>query len=251
MKNPISASERLCSFRQLAPRLAVSLAVSSIVAITSALCSTTSFAADDTKNSSTKIAGELKQLQSKISHHESFTVKFEQQVFSALRKKTSKSSGELVFAQPRKFRWEISTPNKELYINNGEWFWKYVENTKHAVRMPAQSGDLEFLDVIFALDKLQNKFQLQKIAQLSDTDGKPSKSCPKNHACIGLEPIEKSGQKAIELAIDQSNGFVSVVRIDFRNGNRTQINFSSFKDGKVSADVFEFTPPPGTAIDKR
>ncbi|NBW81233.1 outer membrane lipoprotein carrier protein LolA [bacterium] len=104
------------------------------------LAQTTARAAESEKNSDSSISSELKQLQIKASKHDSFKVKFDQTVFSALRKKTTRSEGELVFSQPRKFRWEIITPNRELYVNNGEWFWKYVENTKHAVRLPANSG---------------------------------------------------------------------------------------------------------------
>lgn len=197
------------------------------------------------------VAAELKQLQSKAEKFDSFKVKFEQQVFSALRRKTTSSQGTLAFTQPRKFRWEIDSPKKEVYVNNGQWFWKYVESTKHAVRLPADSGDLEFLDVIFALDKIQNKYKLQKITKTTGIDGKAAKECPQNHTCIGLEPLQNGQQKNIELAIDQSNGFVSMVRIDFRTGNRTMINFSGFKQGKISADTFEFNPPPGTAVDKK
>lgn len=224
----------------------------SITAVVAAGLVQISASADEAeKKSNPKIAAELKQLQLKAGKHESFKVKFDQTVFSALRKKTTRSEGELVFSQPRKFRWEIKSPNRELYVNNGEWFWKYVENTKHAVRLPANSGDLEFLDVIFQLDKLSGKYQLEKLNKLSDTEGKQNRNCPDGHTCVGLEPVQKSPQSKVELAIDQSNGFVSVVRIDFRNGNRTLINFNSFKGGKVATESFEFTPPPGTAVDKR
>lgn len=207
--------------------------------------------ASENNRSPQKITEELKELQKKAGKTPSFRVSFEQQVFSALRKKTNRSAGELIFSQPLKFRWEIKSPNKEIYVNNGEWFWKYVERTKHAVRMPANAGELDFLDVIFKLDRLQNKFTIKKLAQMSDLDGKPVKPCPTNNTCILLEPLQESSQKNIELAINRANGFVSAVRIGFRNGNRTLIGFSSFKEDKVSADTFEFTPPPGTAVDKR
>ncbi|MEN9809266.1 MAG: outer rane lipoprotein chaperone LolA [Pseudomonadota bacterium] len=210
-----------------------------------------SFAQSGAGTGADALAAELKKLQSKAEKFDSFRVKFEQQVFSALRRKTTSSQGTLAFTQPRKFRWEIDSPKKEVYVNNGQWFWKYVESTKHAVRLPADSGDLEFLDVIFALDKIQNKYKLQKILRTTGIDGKAAKDCPQNHTCISLEPLQSGQQKNIELAVDQSNGFVSMVRIDFRNGNRTMINFSGIKQGKISVDTFEFNPPPGTAVDKK
>ncbi|MEN9529489.1 MAG: outer rane lipoprotein chaperone LolA [Pseudomonadota bacterium] len=208
--------------------------------------------ASTTANSNSgKIAEELRILQSKSNLNTSFRVKFDQKVFSALRKKTTVSSGELVFSQPRKFRWEIFSPGKELYVNNGEWFWKYIENTKHALRMPANASDLEFLDVVFNLDRLPNKFNLEKISAFPADENMSNTACPKNHTCVTLEPLQKSGQKSIALAVDQSTGFVSVIRIEFRNGNRTLINFSAMKPEKIAASAFEFTPPPGTAVDKR
>ena len=202
-------------------------------------------------NASEKIAAELRALQAKSNIHTSFRVKFEQKVFSALRKKTTLSVGELIFSQPRKFRWEISNPGKELYINDGEWFWKYVENTKHAMRLPANASDLEFLDVVFQLDKLPNKYSLEKVNSFANDESQGNSNCPNNHTCVVLEPLKKSGQKNISLAIDQASGFVSIIKIEFRNGNKTNITFNSFKPGKVAASSFEFTPPPGTAVDKR
>lgn len=197
------------------------------------------------------IAAQLQELQSKAGKFPSFSVKFEQQVYSALRKKTNRSEGELAFAKPKKFRWEISKPNKELYVNNGEWFWKYVERTKHALRLPSNSGELEFLDVIFQLDKLSSKYSIKAVTGIADVDGNNSIKCPADHACIDLEPVQQGSQKNISLAIDRRNGFVSTVGIVFRNGNRTLIRFSSFSGRKISADEFEFTPPAGTAVDKR
>lgn len=204
-----------------------------------------------TNETAQKIAAELRSLHAKSAAQASFRVKFEQKVFSALRKKTTTSSGELTFTQPKKFRWEISAPSKELYVNNGEWFWKYVENTKHALRMSANASDLEFLDVVFQLDKLPQKYQLEKLTSLTAEDNQTGIKCPSNHTCVSLAPLQKGGQKNIALAINNSNGFVSTVKIEFRNGNRTLINFDSFKPDKFSAEHFEFTPPPGTAVDKR
>lgn len=202
-------------------------------------------------NASGKVAAELAALHAKSNIHTSFRVKFEQKVFSALRKKTTISAGELIFSKPRKFRWEISNPGKELYINNGEWFWKYVENTKHAMRLPANASDLEFLDVVFQLDKLPHKFSLEKVNSFATDESQGISNCPTNHTCVVLEPLKKSGQKNISLAIDEASGFVSIIKIEFRNGNKTNITFNSFKPGIVAASSFEFTPPPGTAVDKR
>ncbi|MEY4066348.1 MAG: outer rane lipoprotein chaperone LolA [Pseudomonadota bacterium] len=198
-----------------------------------------------------KLASELKNFQDKASKHNSFRADFEQLVFSALRKKTTKSKGQLFFAQPKKFRWEIATPGKELYVNNGEWFWKYVENTKHAMRMPANAGELDFLDVVFHLDKLPEKFSLKKLNTWPDEDAQQEKQCPAKHTCFALEPIQKGGQKSIALAVNQNTGFVSRLRIEFKNGNKTNITFNSFSPEKVASDLFEFSPPPGTAVDKR
>jgi outer membrane lipoprotein-sorting protein len=200
---------------------------------------------------STKLATELKSLQEKTSRHNSFRADFEQQIFSALRKKTTTSKGQLFFAQPKKFRWEIATPSKELYVNNGEWFWKYVENTKHALRMPANSGELDFLDVVFHLDKLPGKFGLKKLTTWPLEENQPEKQCPAKHVCFALEPLQKGNQKSVGIVINQTSGFVSRLRIEFKNGNKTNIVFHSFQPEKVADDMFEFSPPPGTAVDKR
>lgn len=222
----------------------------SMLAIPTSLANSAPASSSGTETSQ-KIGAELKSLQLKSSGHSSFRVKFEQKVFSALRKKTTTSSGELTFSQPRKFRWEINSPAKELYVNNGEWFWKYVENTKHALRMSANASELDFLDVIFQLDKLPQKFRLEKLTSLTAENNQTQIKCSNNQTCISLEPLQAGNQKSVNLIIDKSSGFVSTIKIEFRNGNRTLINFTSLMPERFSANHFEFTPPPGTAVDKR
>jgi outer membrane lipoprotein-sorting protein len=43
---------------------------------------------------------------------------------------------------------------------------------------------------------------------------------------------------------------VDEIRIAFRNGNKNTIRFQKWSEKSVAADVFDFVPPKGTAVDK-
>ncbi|MEY2987072.1 MAG: outer rane lipoprotein chaperone LolA [Pseudomonadota bacterium] len=197
------------------------------------------------------ILSELRQLQQLSTKNDAIEASFEQKTYSALRKKLSTSSGTLQFSHPRMFRWEVTSPRSELYVNNDKWFWKYIESTKHALRMPASSSELEFLDVIFNFEALPKKFNVSKARKISHSEFKTELECSGRISCFELTPQAQERHRQITIAIDTQTGYAKLVYIEFRNGNKTEISFSQYKQSELSKRDFEFSPPPGTAIDKR
>jgi outer membrane lipoprotein-sorting protein len=197
------------------------------------------------------LLSELRQLQKLSTKSLSMEANFEQKTYSALRKKISISSGTLQYSHPRMFRWEVTSPRAELYVNNEKWFWKYIASTKHALRMPASSSELEFLDVIFNFETLPKKFNIVKVSKIQHDELKTNFECSGRLTCFELKPREQERHRQITIAIDTQTGYAKLIYIEFRNGNKTEISFSQYKQSELSKRDFEFSPPPGTAIDKR
>lgn len=202
-------------------------------------------------DSQPSLMSELRNLQKISTKGNLIEASFEQKTFSALRKKVSVSSGTLQFSHPRMFRWEVKSPRAELYVNNEKWFWKYIASTKHALRMPASSSELEFLDVIFNFEALPKKFKVLKVNKIQSDELKTLLECTGRHSCFELTPKTQERHKQITIAIDRKTGYAKLIFIEFRNGNKTEISFSQYRQSKLSKRDFEFSPPPGTAIDKR
>lgn len=223
--------------------------------------------------STAALRSDVERVQREAGKRKSFTVTFEQEFFSSLRKRTRRSSGSLAFLAPRNFRWEIVTPSKELYVNNGKEFWKYTEATRHAQKLPASSVELDFVDLVLRLDSLTQRYDVAPwVASAAKAPGQDAgrgggdaarKSGGDRPAAssedpppagdgmllLALTPKQEGNQEKIFLRVDGKKAEVRELRIVYRNGNRTRIAFEALKEGAVEASRFDFTPPPGTAVD--
>lgn len=239
------------------PILANLLAASALVAVALVTPGAASGAV-----SPTAVTVEVERVQREAGKRQSFTVNFEQEFFSSLRKRTRRSSGVLSFLAPRNFRWEILKPTKELYVNNGKEFWKYTQATRHAQKLPASSVELDFVDLVLRLDSLSKRYDVaawerndngapakkalgELPAELSDNPPPPADGM----LLLALTPKVESSQEKIFLRVESKKAEVRELRIHYRNGNRTRIVFEALKESGVDAALFHFVPPPGTAID--
>ena len=214
----------------------------------------------------------LESVQKIAAGRKDFTLHFKQDFFSSLRKKLQKSQGRLEYSAPRNFRWEVTAPKKELYVNNGKDFWKYTESLRHAQRLPATAAELDFLDAVLNLSSLNNRYVVEPWKVPSAATALPTGQAvpalpalptevagvmsdtppPRASGQLLVKLIPKAAAKtyALFLVVDEKNAIVQEMRILFQNGNRTRIVFDTFKLEKVNATRFDFVPPPGTAVDK-
>jgi outer membrane lipoprotein-sorting protein len=214
------------------------------------------------QESSQAVIAELEKIQKLTEKRTDFSVKFKQEVFSSLMNKVTPSKGTLDFVPPRMFRWEVERPKRrEVYVNNEKDFWKYTEATRHAQRLPADAGELEFLDIILKPGTLAKRYQVNPwileskpekettpatSAVMSDIPPAPSPGT----LLVKLVPREKTNQDRMYLVIQKQRGVIEELRVVYQNGNRTRVVFEDFAKGSVDKARFEFVPPPGTAIDK-
>jgi outer membrane lipoprotein-sorting protein len=152
-------------------------------------------------------------------------------------------------------------PSNELYVNNGKEFWKYTEATRHAQKLPASSVELDFVDLVLRLDSLSQRYDVApwvrqelpvakkaggELPAATSDDPPPAVN---GMLLLALTPKQEGTQEKIFLRVDDRKAEVRELRIRYRNGNRTRIVFEALKEGGVEASRFDFTPPPGTAVD--
>ncbi len=223
----------------------------SVLAI-SILCSSVSLGQDILKS--------LNDVQKIARKHTGLEIQFKQEIYTSTRGKVTKSDGTLVFSPPKLFRWEVIAPHKEIYTNNGKEFWKYSEVMRHAQKLPSNSLELDFLNIIFNLGHLSDHYGIEvwKPAGVADDKAKnadavvsdnPPPAIP-GHLLLKLIPKKAENQQNIFAVINEKQGIVEEMRIVFKNGNRTRISFENMKSAKIDPVVFSFVPPQGTAVDK-
>lgn len=192
--------------------------------------------------------------------HFVFSVNFEQERFSILRNKTSLSSGFLTVKKPTSFRFEISNPRQEIYISNGQSFWKYIPELKHAQHLKANTSELGFINLLTNLSMIEKYYEIskwtddeaKKLKQDINTanvksDAPPLQNDDELH--LKLVPNGDKHQKVIYAIIKVKTGFIRELRIVQLNGNRTRLVFSDYSSKPVSDKIFQFSPPQGIAVD--
>lgn len=183
-----------------------------------------------------------------------FKVGLKQEFYSALRKKSEASVGELEFAPPKSFRWSMKTPKtvgnaiqfkSEIYVSNGKEFWKYNESAKHAVKYSSNIKELDFLDVILNPAQLAKTYNVEEWKNGTE----PPPDVCKDRLCVALESKETLGKRKLFLILNEKSGWVEELRIVYQDGNRAVLRFEDHKIGEIAKGRFDFTPPPGTAVD--
>lgn len=213
------------------------------------------------------IAKGLAELQRKKKRGVTFSSAFKTRFFAARTQKTRESKGSVMYLPPQKFKWEVTAPESEVYVSSGQVLWKYSPAAKHATRMASQEAGLEFLQALTDPQALQQRYAFSQWEGASGNDSaKSAKSATDFDALptsatkpppgqgkllAKLTPkLEGTPEEYLYLVADRTNGQVDEIRIAFRNGNRNVITFGSWSEVNAVPAVFDFSPPPGTAVDK-
>lgn len=205
---------------------------------------------------SSSLEARLHRLQMFAEKRIGFSVRFDQTIYSSLRKRTRKENGTLEVMPPNRFRWEVEGKNGELVVSDGTTVWKYSPRARHAQRLPAESEAMRFLDVILSPAALGDRFSL------SPWEGGEGKVVSEDPVTSDVPPPKQEGKlqvrllpktveqiEAVMAIIDEKEGFTEELRLVFRSGNRTRIVFSGIQESSFPKDRFLFVPPKGVAVD--
>lgn len=188
-----------------------------------------------------------------------FSVKFKQEIYSALREKISPSDGILFIKKPNSFRFEILSPRQEIYVSNGKSFWKYIPELKHAQHLQANAHELGFVQLLTNLANIKKFYNVSPWKKTNDTNEEKNSSPVKSdtpppqnddNIHLRLTPKEDKQQKVLYAVIQVKTGFIQELRIVQTNGNRTRLLFHEYSVKNMNEDVFQFKPPQGIVVDK-
>ena len=167
----------------------------------------------------------------------SVSASFEQQVSDATSGKTKISRGTLSLKAPRQFRWDTTTPYKQLIVADGEKVWIYDPDLEQVtVRAQGTEEAHSPLTVLTDLSQLDRDFTT---SEQGEHDGQ---------VWLRLKSKDKEPQfEYADLGFDQT-GLASMAFKDTFD-NSTQIRFSGWqRNAKLAPDLFKFTPPKGVDV---
>lgn len=147
------------------------------------------------------------------------------------------SEGTLALEAPRMFRWQTTSPYKQLIVADGSRVWMYDPELEQ-VTVRAQSAEQAHspLTVLTDMSQLDRQF---KTTDMGMRDGL---------AWLRLTPVADQAQfNYAELGFDGNQ----LRRMVFKDqlGNRTDIDFSDLKRNQpLASSLFTFTPPQGADV---
>lgn len=145
-------------------------------------------------------------------------------------------SGLMQVKRPGQFRWETTSPSKQLIVANGATVWIYDPDLEQAVRqkMDEQVGNTPALLLSGQASNIMKSF---KVTQ-------PDSS----RAYFVLYPKNKEGVFE-SLGMSFSNNAPSQMILKDSLGQKTTINFNNVKlNPALNSGLFDFTPPKGTDV---
>lgn len=147
-----------------------------------------------------------------------------------------KFSGIMQVKRPGQFRWETTSPSKQLIVTSGQTVWIYDPDLEQAVRqqMDEQVGNTPALLLSGQASSIMKSF---KVTQ-PDT----------KQAYFVLYPKDKDGVFE-SLGMRFVNNAPSQMILKDSLGQQTTIQFSNVKlNPALNSSLFNFTPPKGTDV---
>lgn len=161
---------------------------------------------------------------------------FEQQVRDA-NGGGKTSHGTLALKAPRQFRWDVTSPYKQLIVADGEKVWIYDPDLEQVtVRAQGTEEAHSPLTVLTDLSQLDRDFTAN---EQGEHDGL---------TWLRLKSKDKEPQfNYCDLGFEANN--LERMRFEDTLGNTTEIRFAHWqRNPKLAADAFRFTPPKGVDV---
>lgn len=155
-------------------------------------------------------------------------------VDQALNRKTV-SYGTLWVKQPNYFKWEITSPNKQLLISNGKTLWNYDLDLEQVTvqKVPQNISEAPILLLLRGNPKtLDDLFNIKEIKKGE----------------FSLKPKSKDqvAIKEIKLYFDKKN--LQKLTIYTSTGQTTYILFKDYKTTNLDSSFFNFKAPKGVDV---
>lgn len=207
-----------------------------LAAIPLVVVSTSSIAATFTANveASTVAEVEKQQLRALLTNYDGFSASFAQRVTDSENNLVHQGEGKLVFKQPGKFRWQVSEPDQQLLLSNGETLWWYNPFLEQVSIYDAERAvaTTPFALLVSNQDSTWNNFNIAKV----DTG-------------FVITPKDIDNSQVQELAVYFDKEVLNKIVITDRTQQVSAYNLSEQAFDKSVARQFNFVIPADVEID--
>jgi outer membrane lipoprotein carrier protein len=160
-------------------------------------------------------------------------------------------SGIVYFRRPGQMRWEYDSPEKKLFLVDGQTTWFYVPYDHTVTKAPVKESS----DWRTPLALLTGKADLSRLC--SQIDLISQTGLPPGHAVLRCLPKQEKGPVGAEekdytevlLEVDTTTGELARIEIRQPGGIELEYRFGNWQsDIPLAAGLFRFQVPAGVAI---
>ena len=157
---------------------------------------------------------------------ESIEGSFTQEIINASGTLTAQSSGVFALLRPHFFKWQITSPGKQLLVSDGEFFWQHDEDLATVVRRPLHGQLNSPLGILLADEEvLRGHYTVTR-----------------EPTYLQLVPLKPNAMfTSMKVTIDQ--GVPTAVIVTDNLDQRINFSLSPAKSSELTAADFVFMPP--------
>ncbi|GAA0286015.1 outer membrane lipoprotein chaperone LolA [Psychrosphaera haliotis] len=189
---------------------------------------------NDTTQAVNEVSAASLELQNKLNVFDGYQANFKQVVTDIEANIIHQADGKLVFKQPGKFIWEVTAPEEELLISNGQYVWWYNP----------------FVEQVSIFD-VQQAVTQTPFALLVSKDPSIWKqfSISKENNIYVITPVDLSQAQVIKLTLTIIDNDLEKIVITSRSQQVSEYTLSNQSKFKPQEDMFEFEMPAGIDVD--
>lgn len=178
---------------------------------------------------------------------QTYKTEFRQTLTSeAFKKVIREASGVIYFEKPGRIKWEYLTPDKHVYLLDGEIFWDYDEAQKQVIKIPikdALPGSVPE-GFLFGAGNFKKDFEIKLMGHQENQ--------PHKGYALSLTPRDKdmrASMSNIEFLVDDQDYAILETRFTDPQGNVNNYTFSNtVLNPKLDPAMFIFAIPEGVKI---
>lgn len=154
-------------------------------------------------------------------------------------------SGTVVFARGGRMRWDYVKPEKKVFLSNKKEVLLYLPEERQLSRSSVKKSD----DYRVPFRLLLSRLDLRKVFYKFEDANNEFKHPPEDRVIIAYpKHARKLGYKHVVMEFDPQMNIRRLV-IVYANNSAMKFRFSHIdRNPRLSASLFELTPPPGTQI---
>ena len=180
-------------------------------------------------------------LQRKYDLIKDFSASFIQTYEGGVLRRKASESGTVYVKKPGRMRWDYTSPEKKLFVSDGQTMFLYFPADKQVMKNPVPDQDQATSAVLFLMGKGDI---------VRDFNVKWAEGGTVNTYRLRLDPKTRQAEYDwLEVAADRHTLQIVGLTAADAQGGRSSFSFSNFKENVGLADkMFQFSIPRGTEV---